>query len=407
MLATLLALVTSNAAIERTATLRGATATISATKWPYFPGTRLTLRVNGITPPYGIAIAGPGIMLAPTIYGVPLSAHPGSALLVAGNTAGIGTLHLRIGAPPDPRRPLLLVASYDDGLVVHDARNFSIEGVLGIGGTAGDAAIGSDGRGVVADTLGDTATLVGLNPWNVRAITGVPLGDEALIDSALNAAFVTNRGGNGSGALTRVGFDGSVATVATGDTAEGIALDAQRQIVYVANVGDGTIAAVDARSMHVRRRFFAVERAFSLALTSDGKTLYAVSNTTAAPPLRTAGGVVAIGLFPKPRVVRRSPPLTFPVGIALDERAQRLFVSDEANAQVDVLDARSLRSVRAPFPTCRIPWKLHFDAPSERLYVPCAGDNAVDVLDMRRLRRVKGAPFPTGGYPLAIAVWPG
>lgn len=398
---------TSSAAVRRDASLHLATATISATKWPYFPGTRLSLHVNGIVPPYGTAIAGPGTMLGPTLYGVPLSAQPGDALLVAGNTAGIGTLHLRIGMPPDPRRPLLLVASYDDGVVVHDARSFSIDGVLGIGGTAGDVAIGEDGRGVVADTLGDTATLFGLRPWDVRTVPGVPTGDETIVDPLLQSAFVTNRGGNGSGALTRVGFDGSVTAVTTGDTAEGITLDKKRQIVYVANVGDGTIAAVDARSLLVRQRFFAVDRVFSLAIAPDGSRLYAVSNTTSEPPLRRAGGVVAIALFPRPHVVAHSAALTFPIGIALDARTDRLFVSDEATARIDVLDAHSLHRAHAQLATCKIPWKLTFDAPSERLYVPCAGNDAVDVFDARSLRRIAGAPFATGGYPLAIAVWPG
>jgi hypothetical protein len=42
---------------------------------------------------------------------------------------------------------------------------------------------------------------------------------------------------------------------------------------------------------------------------------------------------------------------------------------------------------------------------SERLYVPCAGDNAIDVFDARSLRRAAHAPFATGTYPLAIAIW--
>jgi DNA-binding beta-propeller fold protein YncE len=407
VLVAFLTLLTSSAAVQRAVNVHLATATISAAKWPYFPGTQLSLRVNGIVPPYGTAIVGPGVMLSPALYAVPLSATPGNALLVAANTAGIGTLRLRIGAPPDPDRALLLVASYDDGLIVHDAANFAIDGVLGIGGTAGDVAIGDDGRGVVADTLGDTATLFGLHPWDVRAIRGVPTGDETIVDPPLHSAFVTNRGSSGSGALARVGFDGSVATVTTGDTAEGIALDMKRQIVYVANVGDGSIAVVDARTMRLRQRFSAVERVFSLALAPDGRHLYAVSNTTAEPPLHHAGGVVAIALFPKPHVVTRSPPLVFPVGIALDARANRLFISDESTAEIDVLDARTLRATHSPLKTCAIPWKLTFDAQSARLYVPCAGSNAVDVFDTRRLRRIAAAPFATGGYPLAIALWPG
>src|SRR5580693_3115944 len=92
-LATLLMIFASSAAIERTTTLHLATAAISAAKWPYFPGTRLALRVSGIVPPYGTAIVGPGIMLGAALYGVPLNASPGNALLVTGNAAGIGELH--------------------------------------------------------------------------------------------------------------------------------------------------------------------------------------------------------------------------------------------------------------------------------------------------------------------------
>jgi hypothetical protein len=37
--------------------------------------------------------------------------------------------------------------------------------------------------------------------------------------------------------------------------------------------------------------------------------------------------------------------------------------------------------------------------------VPCAGADAVDAFDTRTLRRAAHAPFATGGYPLAVAVW--
>jgi DNA-binding beta-propeller fold protein YncE len=401
----MLALLAGSAAAQRTVTVHLATASIAAAKWPYLPGSRLALRVSGISPPYGTAVLGAGRMLDPTTLSVPLTAAAGDALAIVGNTAGLGVLRLRIAAAPDPRSPLLFVASYDDGAIVHDARTFAVKGVLGIAGAAADIAITQDGNGIVADTQGDDATLFGLRPWSVRTVGGIPTGDETIVDAPLNAAFVTDRERNGSGALTRVGLDGSTAAVATGDAAEGIALDARRQIVYVANVNDGTIAAVDARTLRVRWRLFVTDRIFSLAISPGGMRLYAVANATVASPLRQSGGVFAVALFPAPHVVARSAPLDFPIGIALDPAAHRLFVSDEARGEIDVLDARSLRPVHAAVKTCAVPWKLTFDAPSERLYVPCAGDNAVDAIDVRRLRRIHGAPFATGGYPLSIAVW--
>ena len=246
-----------------------------------------------------------------------------------------------------------------------------------------------------------------LSPWRVSRIGGVPFGDEIAVDDASNALFVTNRDVGGNGALTRVAGDGSVATVVTGRTAEGLAIDQRRQLVYVANVNDDTVAVVNARSMHVVRRFRAVPRVFSLALSPDGLRLYAVSNQSAGSPFAAPGAVVAIDLRrSRPRVVARSGDLTFPIGEVLDARTGTLFVTDEELDAVDVLDARTLAAKRAPLPTCRTPWKPTIDS-AGRLFVPCARADRIDAFDSQTLRRLAHAPFATGGYPLAVAVWPG
>jgi DNA-binding beta-propeller fold protein YncE len=183
-------------------------------------------------------------------------------------------------------------------------------------------------------------------------------------------------------------------------------VDERRQMIYVANTNDGTIAFVDARSMRVVRRFPAVARVFSLALSPDGGRLFAISNQGTDSPFGKAGEAIEISLDgPFPRIVARSGKLSFPLGVALDGRTNTLFVGDEDRGAINVLDARTLRPKRAALTTCAIPWKLTLDSVSERLYVPCAGDNEIDVFDARSLRRVAHAPFPTGAYPLAIAVW--
>jgi DNA-binding beta-propeller fold protein YncE len=385
-----------------------ATATIVASRWPYLPGSVLPLRIEGISPPYSVSILGPGRLLNGDTYAIPAASQPGTALLVVGNRAGFGMTRLRIGAPPIAR-PLLLVASYDEGLVLHDERNFSVIGVLATGGVPSDVAVDRAGEAVVTDTQGSQLTLAGLaTSWDVGHIGDVPFGDEVAADDALDAIFVTNRDWNGSGALTRVagGRDAVVTRVSTGETAEGLAVDERRQIVYVANTNGGTIAFVDARSMRIIRRFPAVARVFSLALSPDGTRLYAVSNQAVDSPFGKAGEAIEISLEGRlPRIVARSGKLSFPLGIALDNRRNTLFVGDEDRGAINVLDARTLRPKRASLATCSIPWKLTLDPASERLYVPCAGDNEIDVFDSRSLRRAAHAPFATGGYPLAIAVW--
>ena len=400
---TLLALAAASA---RAPGIRVASGTIAGANWPYLPGSLFPLRVNGFAPPYDTELLGPGRLLPGATYAVPQNARPGSAVLVAGNAAGLAAATLRIAAPPSPARPFLVVASYDDGLFFHDLRSFSVLGALATGGVPSDVAMDAAGRVATTDTQGSALTLVTLAPWNVARAGNVPLGDEIAVDGPLRALFVTNRDTNGGGALTRVGASGGVTRVGTGETAEGVAVDERRQLVYVANANDGTVAQVDARTMRIRKRFPAVARIFSLALSPDGARLYGVSNQSAGSPFAAPGAVVAIALADgRPHVVRRSAPLAFPLGIAIDATGERLFVTDEELGRIYVLDARTLRPIREPLETCATPWKPTLDARDGRLYVPCARADEVDAFDVRTMQRVAHAPFATGGYPLAVAVW--
>ncbi len=404
--ALLLAWLAFAGSVPRTPSPRIASGKIAATAWPYLPGSTLPLRVNGFGAPYHAVVLGPGLLSPDGVYEIPQRALPGSALLVAGNTHGLAATNLRIGTPPDSAHSFLVVASYDGGVVFHAADDFSVLGVLATGGAPSDAAVDSLGRIAATDTQGSALTLATLAPWAVVHIGGVALGDNVVIDPATRAIFVTNRDIDGNGALTRVSVDGSVSRVPTGATPEGLAVDAGRHVVYVANTSDGTVAAVDTRSMRVVRRFGAVPRVFALALSPDGTRLYAISNQSEGSPFAAPGAAVALELAtPVPHIVARSARLAFPVGAALDPASHTLFVTDEQLGEVDVLDAATLRAKHAPLTTCSIPWKPFYDERGARLYVPCAGADAVDVFDTRTLRRTAHAPFATGGYPLAVAVW--
>ncbi|HYL27438.1 MAG TPA: hypothetical protein VEW74_06345, partial [Candidatus Nitrosotalea sp.] len=115
-----------------------ATGRISAAALPYLPGSLIPLRVNGFEPPYGAAVLGPGRVSSDGVYEIAQDAPAGTALLVAGNSAGLAATRLRIGSPPAANRDLLVVASYDDGLVFHDATSFGVLGLLATGGAPSD-----------------------------------------------------------------------------------------------------------------------------------------------------------------------------------------------------------------------------------------------------------------------------
>jgi DNA-binding beta-propeller fold protein YncE len=406
VIVTTAAVLTFSASIERSPQGYRATGKIAAATWPYLPGSMIPVRVDGFSVPYHVALSGTGSLRDGGVYVVPDAATPGTATLIAGNRSGLAARTVRIGVPPSGRHPFLAVVSYDDGIIFHDAFDFSITGVLATGGTPSDADLDPFGRLAATDTQGSAIAVVSLFPWGVSHVEGVPFGDEIAIDKTSRAIFVTNRDVNGGGALTRVDAHGRVSHVVTGETAEGLAIDERRGLVYVANVNDGTIAVVDARSMQIERHIRAIARVFSLALSPDGKRLYAISNQSAGSPFAAPGAAIAIALDRSPpRVIARSADLTFPLGVVLDSATETLLVTDEALDVVDVLDTGTLRQKHRPLPTCRTPWKPALDPESKRLYVPCARANEVDVFDSSTLRHVAGAPFATGSYPLSVAIW--
>lgn len=396
-------LVVCTAMVWRPAPISRAVGSIATARWPYLPGSRVPIAVDGFAAPYLVRLLGDGSLDDAGTYAVPDDVRVDAATLIAGNAAGIAATTIALASPPPPERVELAVASYDSGIVLHRADGFAVDGVLAIGGSPGDTAAGAN-RLFAVDTQGDRLTVATRGPWAVTRSAGVPFGDQIALDTSGNA-FVTNRELNGRGGLTRVTPGGSVSSVVTGQTAEGIAVDSTRRLVYVANTNDGTVAVVGAQSMRVVRRFRATDRAFSLALNDDATRLYVVANQSADPPFSTPGYVASFDLrhWP-PRRTARSANLAFPLGVAYDAAGGRAFVTDESADVVYVLNATTLRSLRAPLSTCHTPWKPYLDTIGRRLYVPCARSSQVDAFDTTTLRRISGAPFETGGYPLAITV---
>jgi DNA-binding beta-propeller fold protein YncE len=387
----LLLLLLVTAAAPQTYAPRLAAGAIGGGTLPYLPGSVLPARANGFAAAFTTIVDGPA---------------DGERSVIVAGPRGLSMRSFAQAPAPDPSRPFIAVASYDDGVVLHEAHApYRALAALGIAGAPGDVAIASDGRLATTATDGLDATIVSLAPWSVRSYTGVPFGDEVAFgpDGAL---FVTNRDIGGNGAITRVARDGTLTQRVLGMTAEGLAIDASRSRAYVANVNDGTVSVVDTRTLVEIRRFRAIDRVFSLALSGDGTRLFAVSNQSLDSPFASAGAVVAIDVVSAaPHVVATSPRLTFPVGIAYDAQHDRLFVTDEDTDAIDVLDARTLREVREPISTCDTPWKPNIDRGI--LYIPCARSNEIDAFDVATLRRIGGAPFATGGYPLSVAVWHG
>ncbi|HLI94780.1 MAG TPA: hypothetical protein VKT72_01700 [Candidatus Baltobacteraceae bacterium] len=375
---------------------------IAVSSGPFISGSRIGVSASGVDGPVSFSVLGPG-QLTDDAYEAPAVSAETSATLIGGARGAIALQPVRIVPAPAADQPLLAVATYRDGVALHDPRTFRLIGYLPIGGSPGDVAFDSRGHIFAPDTDGDTLAAISRNPWNMRLIGGVALGNEVAVDSMNDDVFVSNRDIGGTGALTRIGPNGSIARVKTGDAAEGLAIDAERGVVYVGNVNGSSVSAVNTKSMRVIRTIPSVPRTFGIVLDAKTQRLFVVSNSSPAMPGH--GGYVAmIDLRERaPHVTQRSKRMIFPVGIDLDRQYGHIFVTDEAKNDVYVLSAKTLRAVHAPLRTCDTPWRPR--VAEGRLFVPCASSDKVDVFDLRTLRRVNGAPFSTGGYPLSVAMW--
>lgn len=369
---------------------------------PFISESRLELETPAVSGQVSFSLLGPG-----TLHGnqfvAPAVNEPTRTTLIAAIRGALAYKTLDIVPPPAPKRPLLAVATYENGIALHDPRTFALIGYAPMGGPPGDVAFDTAGNILAPDTDGTALVQFSRAPWKLNVVDGVVSGNEIAVDRRTGNIFVSDRDVDGKGAVTRISRDGAVTRTITGNTAEGLAIDSARGLVYVGNVNDNSVAEVDARSMKVLRKIHSVERTFGIAVDAKARRLYVVSNNS--PGMRRGGGFVAAIDLGKPKapIVARSANLTFPLGAAFDPRSRRLFVTDEAANRVYVLDSRTLRAVHAPLATCRTPWRPLIAA--NRLYVPCARANRVDVYELPSLRRVAGAPFATGGFPLGVAAW--
>lgn len=369
---------------------------------PWLPGSRIPLAPQGLDRSYQSVLVGIGSIIGGTFV-VPPTAHDHLTTVIASDGKAIAATQIAI-APPPQNRTVIAVASYDNGIALHDASDFHLLGILAINGHTSDIAIDTHGKLVATDTDGTTALILLRNPWIQQRIANVPFGDEISYDTTSNAFFITGRFDGTGGALIKINSQEHSRSVRVGDTPEGIAIDAPRHRVYVANTNDGTISIVDAQSMHVIKTFVAVPRVFGIALSRNGKTLYAVANQSQSSPFAQNGFVASFDVASaNPHLLVRSSPLSFPIGVVADDTHHRIFVTDEELNQVYVFDARTLHVTHPALQTCRTPWKPTIAA--GRLYIPCAQSNAIDLFDLKTLQRIHGAPFATAGYPLAVRVW--
>ena len=369
---------------------------------PYIAGSAIALSPSGIRGPLAFSVLGPGT-IENGIYRTPVLTEPAHATLIAATPFDVALRELQIVPPPPPAQDVVAVASYGSGIALHRASDFALIGIVATDGPPGDVAMSASGDIYAPLTDATTVTAVSRSPWGVTSIPNVPVGNEAVVDNATGAVFVSNRDIGGRGGLTRI-LAGNVQRIDTGITAEGLALDQRGGHIFVGNVNDRTILEVDTKTFAPIRKIQSVERTFGLALDVRSDALFVVSNQNSQ--MRRGGGFIArIDLRPASgRITARSADIPFPIGIAYDAKTERVFATDEDSAKIYVLDSKSLAQRHTPIATCALPWRPRLDTRRRRLYVPCARADKIAIYDVDTLRPLPGSPFATGNYPLGVAI---
>jgi len=381
--------------------------------------TYLQARIVGLSkaPTIRWTLHGPGSIDADgdTIaYAAPRS--PVTAIIGAA-AATLGTaVTVRSVPPPPSRTPLLLVACYDRGEV--------------------DVRAGDDGARIGETTVAEQAGSVALEPQRRIAVVTARDRIAALdlttmhaklsppVSGALFSQVVALAGGyfavtdananNGQVGIRlyridRAGFPTPSGGLVAGETPEGIVAERGGHAFVVSNINGNSILRFtfdgrgSARLASMRKT---AARPFGMAIDERHRLLFVADNDT--PALSGSSSRPGLETFALPGLQRRRPavatgtPNALPLGVAVDEPDELLFVTNEGDATVAVYRLPRVRRI-GTLRTGLTPWMPSVDASRRRLYVPSARSDAVDVFDLRRLNSPPRV-LSTCSYPTGVAV---
>ena len=231
-----------------------------------------------------------------------------------------------------------------------------------------------------------------------RSIAGLTGIAGVLVSEERDLVFTSNRGENTVGIFTPDREDALV-KVAVGVRPNGLAYDAQRDILLAANVGDAavpgsfTVSAVD-----VGRKMWIAD------VPVAGRTRWAVFAedpdcfyvNIADPPQI----VVIEGGDPRRLARTIAVPAAGPHGLDLDVAGHRLFCACDAR-RVLTLDTRT-DAVMDGVDIVGVPDVVFFNPKRQRLYVAIGDPGVIEVLETTPLRRREVVATARGAHTLAF-----
>jgi DNA-binding beta-propeller fold protein YncE len=384
-----------------------------------FAGDALQFRTTlvGDAEPVSISwsVVGPGSIDASGAYRSPLV--PATAEVVADAGHGISDASsVATVQPPRVETAHVLSTCYDDGTVnVFDARSRALAGGLSVGAhAAGIIADSATRRAIFA--ADDRLFAVDLRSmrWQASApVSGARLSEVAALAFGYVAATDNlaspSTGGVRIFRINSAGVPLLVSSARAGDTPEGIATTGDRKTFFVTAINSNTVTRFSIDRNGVARRTgvaATATRPFGVAVDETHHLLFVADNDT--PRLSGAHanpGLERFSLASLRRigdVIGMGSKAALPLGVAVDAKLSRLFVTNEGLANVAVFSIPSMRRV-ATLGTELTPWLPYLDSAAHRLYVPNARADSVSVFDTRALRE-SSPRLATCDYPTSVTV---
>lgn len=176
-----------------------------------------------------------------------------------------------------------------------------------------------------ADQFSNTTTFVDVA--TSRAVDHVNLGDEGFnVVASSDRAYVTTA--EGDLVVIDVPTRRRIARLDVGAAANGLALDADANRLYVSSRDAGIVSVINTSTNEIVRRIHVSAGAQRIALTPDGTTLYVASESKGAERILLESGDVS----PIPGVQPGA------VGLALSPDGERLYVTNPPAGTLQIVD---------------------------------------------------------------------
>ncbi len=188
-----------------------------------------------------------------------------------------------------------------------------------------------------------------------------------------------------------------VTRIPVGDEPEGARVTPDGKFVVVTSEERDSISVIDSGSLKVLRTISVGKRPRDAAFGPDNKVAY-ITGENDSSVYRTSLDSDA----PATRLIQL-PPQARPMGVVIDNRQGRLYVSTGRGGTVDVISLDGPKVI-AEIPVGARPWGIALSSDGRQLYTANGPSNDVTIVDTTTLKEIK--KVPAGRLPWGVALSP-